>query len=76
MRSEELSASNFMEALLRAALILSERSERFTDEIWIFSCTEEGAGRRRRARCRIAPEPCGLPPSGDHIEIVYPEPPQ
>lgn len=74
MRYEALSVSNFVEALLRAVLILSDRSEQFTGEIWIFSCTEGDAG-RRRARCRITPEPCGLPPSGEHIEIVYPEPP-
>lgn len=72
--SKELMASNFMEALLRAALILGDR-RRFppVNEIYILSVDARTPNRQPRAQCRIIMEPAAHVPPNERVRIVYPE---
>lgn len=72
MRNEELYASNFMEALLRAVLLLSDRDGQPCGAIDILSRAGSDPQRGLRVRCRITPEPDAPPPDA-RIRIVYPE---
>lgn len=70
----EVSASNFMEALLRAALILGDRRrEQPINEIRILSCEMRGSTRQLHAQCRITMEPVSHVPPNERIQIIYPE---
>ena len=74
MMSREMTASNFMEALLRAALILGDRRrESPVNEIRILSMETQGPRRQLHARCRITMEPVASAPPSERIQIVYPE---
>ncbi len=72
--SREMMASNFMEALLRAALIMADRRrEQPVNEIRIVACETRGACRQLRPRCRITMEPISQVPPSERVQIVYPE---
>ena len=74
MMSREMAVSNFMEALLRAALILGDRSkEPPVKEIRILSFDAHGPGRQLHTRCRIIMEPLSQTSHGERLQIVYPE---
>ena len=68
----ELIASNYMEALLRAALILGERGRApRVEEIRISSFSMRGAHRQLRQKCKISVETGGAPAA--QLLILYPE---
>ena len=72
--SREMTASNFMEALLQAALILGDRRrEHPVNEIRILACEAQGSKRQLRLRCRITMEPISRVPPSERMQIVYPE---
>ena len=71
----EVIASNYMEALLRAALILGERGrEPRVEEIRISSFCMRGTHRQLRQKCKISVE-AGVGPdaSAEWLLILYPE---
>ena len=71
----EVIASNYMEALLRAALILGERGrDPRVEEIRISSFCMRGAQRLLRARCKITVTAGGGPNApAAPLLILYPE---
>ena len=71
----EVIASNYMEALLRAALILGERGRKpRVDEIRIASFCMQGAQRKLLPRCRITVEADAVPDAVTaRLLILYPE---
>ena len=71
----EVIASNYMEALLRAALILGERGrEPRVEEIRISSFCMRGEHRRLRHKCKITVEADARPDaSAVQLLILYPE---
>ena len=71
----EVIASNYMEALLRAALILGERGrEPRVDEIRISSFCMQGAQRQLQPRCKITVEAGAVPNAMPaRLLILYPE---
>ena len=71
----EVIASNYMEALLRAALILGERGrEPRVDEIRISSFCMHGARRQLQPMCKISVEAdAGSNESTAQLLILYPE---
>ena len=72
---EEVIASNYMEALLRAALILGERGrEPHVDEIRISSFCMHGARRQLHTTCKIHVEAAaGAGTPAPPLLILYPE---
>ena len=71
----EVIASNYMEALLRAALILGERGRKpRVNEIRISSFCMRGARRQLRPRCKISVE-ADVEPNAPTAQllILYPE---
>lgn len=75
MRNEELYASNFMEALLRAALLLSDRGQAAPREIQLLSRDECAPGRPLRTRCRIRMEDGDPHATEACVRIVFPDAP-
>lgn len=72
--SREMKASNFMEALLQAALIMGDRRrEQPVNEIRILACETRGTSRQLRPQCRITMEPISQVPPSERVQIVYPE---
>ena len=71
----EVIASNYMEALLRAALILGERGrEPRVNEIRIAAFCMRGAKRQLHTRCKISTEPdVGPNAPAAQLLILYPE---
>ena len=71
----EVIASNYMEALLRAALILGERGqEPRVEEIRISSFCMRGKHRQLRQKCKISVDANGMPDaSAAQLLILYPE---
>ena len=71
----EVIASNYMEALLRAALILGERGrDPRVEEIRISSFCMHGAQRLIRAKCKITVAPDGKSNApATQLLILYPE---
>ena len=71
----EVIASNYMEALLRAALILGERGrDPRVEEIRISSFCMRGAQRQLHPKCKITVE-AGIDPSASaaRLLILFPE---
>lgn len=72
--AREMLASNFMEALLRAALILGDKRQTPpVREICILSMDTNAPNHRLCARCRIFMEPISKAPPEARVRIVYPE---
>ena len=71
----EVITSNYMEALLRAALILGERGrEPRVEQILISSFCIQGAQRQLHSKCKITLEACaGFSATPEQLLILYPE---
>ena len=73
--SREMKASNFMEALLQAALLLSHHGQASPREIQLLSRDEHAPESPLRIRCRIVMEDGDPHAPGARVRIVFPDAP-